>query len=69
MEDWHKGEKNGNIGWFPKAYVERVDGPSTDLFEYLHFLFLLKYLKIGLHVLLKFVKSCHLPLITFDVVG
>lgn len=32
MEDWHKGEKNGSIGWFPKAYVERVDGPSTDLF-------------------------------------
>ena len=32
MEDWHKGEKNGSVGWFPKAYVERVDGPSTDLF-------------------------------------
>ncbi|GFS17450.1 intersectin-1 [Elysia marginata] len=32
MEDWHKGEKNGSIGWFPRAYVERVDGPSTDLF-------------------------------------
>ncbi|KAH9513279.1 Intersectin 1 (SH3 domain protein) [Bulinus truncatus] len=32
MEDWHKGEYAGKIGWFPKAYVERLDEPSTDLF-------------------------------------
>ncbi|XP_059155378.1 intersectin-1-like isoform X2 [Physella acuta] len=32
MEDWHKGDYNGNIGWFPKAYVERLDEPSADPF-------------------------------------
>ncbi|XP_055889839.1 intersectin-1-like [Biomphalaria glabrata] len=32
MEDWHKGEYGGKVGWFPKAYVERLDEPSADLF-------------------------------------
>lgn len=34
MEDWYKGEHEGHMGWFPKAYVERLDEPSTDLFGY-----------------------------------
>lgn len=37
MEDWYKGEHDGKIGWFPKAYVERLDEPSSDLFGYVLF--------------------------------
>ncbi|KAK6187699.1 hypothetical protein SNE40_005666 [Patella caerulea] len=25
MEEWFKGEKDGKMGWFPKAYVEKVE--------------------------------------------
>ncbi|XP_035825622.1 intersectin-1 [Aplysia californica] len=32
MEDWHRGESNGSVGWFPKAYVEKVEEPSGNVF-------------------------------------
>lgn len=48
MEEWYKGERGGRHGWFPKAYVEKLNEsaslfssqPSTsDLFGYVfHFL-------------------------------
>ena len=29
MEEWYRGELDGNAGWFPKAYAECVTGDDT----------------------------------------
>lgn len=31
MEEWFKGEKDGRVGWFPKAYVEKCTEPAPVL--------------------------------------